>query len=361
MKKAIIVLMLTVFCLTACHKQVQTENTPPSTAVSTPKKEIQPLVFDENEFLEGLGCQKTSGSFWTPYVSQICKAIIDGNENEFSELIGATAADYDFFDSIKTDHYSMYCFYPTQEATALAESNARHVSGDEFYLVKFNVIETTLEEIPLGENAVIMLPCDEAIAKCLFSSIDEAYDFVFAPDSTAAAHDYDFYFIDEFLALYANELHDGLNSASNLDFSQSVHLITHLMAHSGHYRSYPPYSANEINEFLGIAFSGNKGINFSNKHNEEIWLDFSAKEKDTEYKYGCALAHGGSELEYEMLGKTVKDGITTLEIQTFSDRARINKAYKILLSVKFEKDKLPILISAEVIENTGRKAAGANY
>lgn len=361
MKKVFIALILTVSCLTSCYKQVQTENIPPSNEVSTPEEKILPAVFDENSFLESLGCQKISGYFWTPYVSQICKAIVDGNENEFSELIGATAADYDFFDSIKADHYSMYCFYPTQEAIALAENNDRHVSGDEFYLVKFNVIESTSEEIPLGENAVIMLPCDEAIAKCLFSSVDKAYDFVFAPDSTAAKYDYDFYFVDEFLALYANGLRDGLNSASSLDFDESVHLVTHLMAHSGHYRGYPPYSADEINEFLGIAFNGNKGINFSNKRNEEIWLDFSAKEEDTEYKYGCALAHGGSELEYEILEKDVKDGLTTFEIQTFADRARINKAYKILLSVKFEKDKIPVLISAEVIENTGRKAAGANY
>ena len=314
----------------------------------------QYAFFDENEFLESIGCEKTNSSTFAPFVSKICKSIVNGNTEEFSQLIGATSNDYSFLENIKIEHYSMCSFYPTE--TTLNNTD-NHINGNEFYLVKFKVVESEIKEIPVGDNAFVFLPYDEAYSRCLISSVEDAKKHLFTPLSNSTLDEYENYFVDEFLCEYADALNDGLNYASSFDMEKAVHLITHLMSRSNRYRNCPPYSANEINEFIHTAFNGNPGVDFSFEYFENMWLHNTYATTDYNCKYGCSFAHGGSVLEYEIINTSVKDGITTLEIQTFSDFSRINKAYKLFLNIKFEENQIPVMISAEVVENTGRDVA----
>lgn len=318
---------------------------------------FSPNIVDENELLQQLGCEKVESGSCSLFVSRVCKSIVEGNKEEFASLIEAKSSDYDFLDNIKIDHYSMFSFYPTKDTQKRLENENRRINAQELYLVKFNVVESKLENINIGEYPIIISCFDLYIDA--FSTIENAEQIIFPKKDTRNYDGYDFYFLNEFISLYGNALKDGINKGKSLSLENSCCLITHLMAKSGHYRSAPPYSAEEINEFISIAFDGHPNLNFSWEHIENNWTyPFSSYDN---FKYGCTYAHGGVELEYEIISEKTNDGITTFKIQTYSDRSRINKAYKVLVNIKYEDGEIPVLISAEVIENTGRTAITAIY
>ncbi len=130
-------------------------------------------------------------------------------------------------------------------------------------------------------------------------------------------------FIHEFVSLCPDLLENGKNYASDFDFSDKKHFITHI------YGEYPPLSENQINTFIKKTFLGNRGVDTSKLIEVWIWSlleisDYSALYDDKDIKaYGCSYAHGGTTIEHAIISSGGEKDSFWVQVQTFADWAHI--------------------------------------
>ncbi len=272
---------------------------------------------------------------------------------------------YDFLKDVDIDGFEVDGFeFSSERCSALAENGIYNGYNDKF-IVTFFVGESSSELFPENEVCSYYIECgadpEFDVKITHFIPIDQAILLYSDKDDMTKES---VLFIDEFLPFYEERLYDGRNYPSEFDLINDVHLITHLMARSGRYKNTPPYSLDEINSFISESFDGNEGISLDNQRDIERWLHniYNTPEDEENGRfYGCSYAHGGSEVEY-IITDIEKDGnFTNYYVNLYCDYSKLAISKTIVLTFE-EKQGNPVkLLSANVIENTGRLTVGYEF
>ncbi len=303
-----------------------------------------------------LGCVMSDGGEYKEQAVMLCQAVVDKDAGAFAEFTMGKREYYDFLNKAEISSYTLYPFEYTDEK--LSEMNENHLYPVAYdnYLVEFDVGESECEEFKVGKNLYYFGLELNPISGNLISAF-VPYDK--AEESMTETYDTDFaaYFIDEFSAFYLKKLYDGRNYPDSFDFSESSHLITHLMARSGVYGE-PPYTFNEVNEFITETFDGNEGLSLS-EISANSWTSAGIvyPSDDPERIYGCSWGHGGTSAEHEVTGIEEDGNRSIYTVQFYADYSKLAKA----LCVDFYFDKLENglvkLTMVQIYENTGREIA----
>ena len=125
------------------------------------------------------------------------------------------------------------------------------------------------------------------------------------------------------------------------------------MARCGVY-SEPPYSLEEINDFIGMSFDGNRGIAPETRDDFGMWVSIFADEESGRM-YGCSYAHGGTSVEHEIVSVEKDGNYVEITVQIYADYAKFAKAKKQIYLFHYPENGLAVLTALEQTENTGRE------
>ena len=310
------------------------------------------------ELAQKLGFVSSDGGMYMQEAVRLCEAVKSGDADTFSEFTMGDRDYYDFLGKAEISSYTIYPFEFTEEK--LQEMNEAYLypAAYHYYFAEFDVKSSECDEFKVGKNVYcfglemnpvsgnllsFFVPEDRA-ENCITISYDE---------------DYPVYFIEEFSALYPIQsiLYDGRNYADSFDFSNHPHLITHLMARSSVYGD-PPYTFDEVNEFITSCFDGNEGLD-PVSHGYTSWTSAGNVYPNADEKriYGCSWAHGGTSVVCDIVN-VEKDGTSVVyTTQIYADFSKVAKAYTLVFHFEDTEGELPCLTMVEKREDTGRDAA----
>lgn len=318
------------------------------------------------EIVSGMGAEMSDGGEYKENAILFADAIMQANTLLVAEYTGGEDPDYySFLENAEIESYEIYPFTFSEETIAETESATdSYYNSYDCYFVDFTVTRGDGEYFTDGSNVYLMAFGQDPIAGGILSEF-VPYEMAMGKIFTVWKGDleYDTYFIREFLSLYRGELFEGKNYPSEFDFSDSVHLITHLMARSGKYRNYPPYSLEEINEFIAHSFEGNTGLVFENEREIENWTvgaSYAVTDEDREQGrlYGCALAHGGTTAEHHFDKiETEDENIKTVTVTLYADYAHFAKSKQVVLTIEQKAQELPRMLSLLVVKDESRSIA----
>ena len=325
--------------------------------------EQQPVKDEEKELSimelsQKLGFVSSDGGMYMQDAERLCKAIVDGDAGVFSEFTMGNRDYYDFLGKAEISSYTLYPFEFSQEK--LDEMNEAYLypKAYHYYFAEFDVQSSECDEFKVGKNVYCFgLEMDPVSGELLafFVPAEMAEKNI----TTTYNTDYVTYFIEEFAALYPiqNTLYDGRNYADSFDFSKHPHLITHLMARSGVYGD-PPYTLEEVNEFITECFDGNEGLRLS-PLNKQNWTSAGMvyPNDDPGRIYGCSWAHGGTSVVCDIVNVERDGKSASYTLQLYADFSKVAKAYTLVFHFDDVEAELPVLTMVERIDNTQRPAA----
>ena len=309
------------------------------------------------KLLKPLDAVMAEGGEYYADAVRLCEAAISKDAETFAEFTGGRAEYYDFLSKAEIASYELIPFEIVPETLESHIYHGNYPVASDNYLVEFDVISSDCEEFAFGEciyyagfdmnplsgNLLsVFVPWEEAEKNMLDRSI--------VPFTEA--------FAKEFASLYPvqSPLFAGKNYADSFDFTNHHHLVTHLMA-SDKNLGIPPYTYEEVNEFILTTFDGNDGITLS-EINSGGW---TSAWYDSDYEdgriYGCSYAHGGSSVVCKVVN-TEKDGSRErLTLDIYADFSKVAKAYTLVFYFDNKEDERFCLTMVEKLDDTGRQAA----
>ena len=329
--------------------------------VAQPKQETKSAMDYINEY----GGTLTETLLYKQDAERFLSALETGDTEIVAEYTGANAGDCEFLKSVKIKGHELLGVSFDDERIAQMEEDGRTFNDLEWYAVNLLCEKDGGNEYFDGETCVYFLGMgQDPLAGGLVSEFvkaEDAFDIIFA--DYVLESDYMHRFITEFLTELADDLEEGRYYPDTFDFTPHVHLVTHLMAKSGKFRDEPPYTLDEISEFISQSFEGNGGIDISDPRDEEKWLVgnrawLTDEDKNEGRLYGCAYAHGGSLAEITF-DKTDSDGsgIVEVDVTLYADYAHFLKSKQIKLTLECKQNELPKLLLVNVQHSTGRETA----
>lgn len=299
------------------------------------------LVTPDHLILE-IGGIITDGGEYRDEAWDFAEALKTANKMIVAEFTGGFPEYYSFLESIRIDEYEIVPFRISDEkiSEVLSDTNI-YFNEYDLYLANFKVSVGDGEYFSHGDNTYLLAFGQEPMAGGIlaeFVPFERALDCLFV--NWQKDSEYENFFIKEFLSLYRGELYEGKNYPEAFDFKNCVHLVTHLMARSGIYREYPPYSMEEINDFLTSSFDGNAGLSLIDERDFENWMagavySVTDEDRESERLYGCSLAHGGTTAEHT-IDKVEYDGdnVKSVYISLYADYSHFIKAKNVILTVE---------------------------
>ena len=332
-------------------KNDSNENSIGNEASETQNKTVTP-----EELVRNLGCEISDGGAYYNDAVSFAEAIKEKDTLTSASYTGGKRENYDFVDGVTITDYTLYPFAFSEEKLAKMNENYIYPGAEDNYLVGFDVEHSTSDEFDDGKTVYYMgfemNPLSGNLLS-VFVPAEDAKDFAFVTYN----QEYTELFIKEFASLYFGKLEEGRNYPDSFDFSDSSHLITHLMARSGVYGE-PPYTFEEVNGFIAECFDGNDGLSLS-QMNTNGWTSAGVvyPNDDPDRIYGCSWGHGGMSVEHKIV-ETESDGnrqIYTVEL--YADYAKFAKACTLVYHFDVVENELPLLIMVELRDNTGREIA----
>lgn len=306
--------------------------------------------------IESLGGTMLEDDEYLGMALEFVQAVKDADTDIISEFTGGKPEYYEFLSDVQIEGFKVYPFELTQQKRDELDNSKKYWRAFSNFIIEFDVKESSADAFVSGKNLYylgIEPYSAEGYAVCCFVPAKDA--FMFATESYE--NDFTAYFISEFCSLYVPYLSEGRNYAEDFSFGESVHMITHLMARSGKYSDYPPYSLDEINDFIEEAFDGNEGFE-REPFDRNRWYYGSTGTGDDTRLYGCSYAHGGTTVEHKItdVSSPEKDE-TVYKVQIYADYANFAPAYTVILNFETEKGKLPSLEMVRILDVTGRNPA----
>lgn len=292
---------------------------------------------------------------------EFCDAIMLWDKQKIAEFTQGNPEYYDFIDEMDISSYNL-CSFDFSDEVKFEMSNRGIYNGyNDKYFVEFDVESSTVDGFSVGKCIYYLeLNKDEALGNVVeyFMPADNALKMYSYDESTQGT----FNFISEMLAESSLKLEDGRNYPDSFDFTRHAHLITHLMADSGYYASQPPYSLNEINDFISNTFDGNSGIELRDGRDIEYWLFYDAEIDDTDINeqeiFGCSFAHGGTTVIHTVDDVVYDGNSADYYVTVYADYAHLAMARKLVFTFEEIEGEMPKLTMIVVSENNGRDTAG---
>lgn len=293
--------------------------------------------------------------------SDFVKALIEGDGQTLANLTCGKPEQYDVISANITD-YSIIPFGYTDEQSEQFANEGKHIIDDKY------IVRLTVESYAENESTSRLFgdkktPCFLMTANVYGDALTGAYVTEFIPLGNAEDIGSDLclytvvesnmdYLIKEFVAIYSRNIQEGKNYASEFDFSDSSHFITHVMANMG---NHPPFSKNQINDFISKTFSENVGLSqktlVSNWANleyavENMQYDYDRLHNDADYEaFGCSYAHGGSNAMYTVESvENTSDG-TVVVVNTYADHAKLVVSSRYEMYFENDNEEEPVLVS----------------
>lgn len=291
-------------------------------------------------------------------------AVATANKEKIAEYTQGKAEYYSFLDDVVINGYDIYPVYVPDEIVAEKDREGKYFTGSDMYLVDLDVKTGDGEYFKEGHNLYYIALGFDAAAGGLVRAFVPAesaeehiyYYSVHSADKTQAI-------IKEFLSLYPNEiygteLYEGKNYPEDFDFSPHVHLVTHLMARNGAYGAEPPYTLDEINEFLSALFYGNEGIT-PDGENWTLGIRYGVTEEDEAEGriYGCSWGHGGTTVEHSVLDVKDDGDRKVYTVQLYADYSHFAKSKLIEITFENAENDIPNMVLVYVREDTGNNSA----
>lgn len=336
--------------------EVDVENEEPAPSETEPKT--------VGDYISEFGAYSSSGGEYTEDADIFAEAIKSANKVIVAEYTGGFDEYYSFLDHIKINSYSIYPFdFSQEQVDKVLENSELYYNHYDYYLVDFDVAVGDGEHFKEGSNLYMMAFGQDPIAGGPLSEFvpaEKALDFIF--QSMKKDLGYNYYFIREFLALYRGELFEGKNYPESFDFTDSVHLITHLMTRCSKYREYPPYSMDEINEFISLSFDANQGLNLTEARDFENWMTGASyavtdEDRENDRLYGCSWGHGGTTAEHSFDSIEYDGENTKYSLTLYADYAHFAKSKTITVTLEEKEGTLPKMTLLTVESDTGRPIA----
>lgn len=309
---------------------------------NTEQPESQPL-----DYITAFGAHVLENDPETKQIAtDFVKALIEGDGQTLANLTCGKPEQYDVISANITD-YSIVPFGFTDEQAEQFANEGKHIVDDKY------IVRLTLESYVENESTLRLFgnkktPCFLMTVNVYGDALTGAYVTEFTPLADAKSIQSDItlystvesnrdYLIEEFVAIYSRNIQEGKNYADEFDFSDSSHFITHVMANTG---KHPPFSKNQINEFIYQTFSQNAGVTQQTLASrwanleyamENMQYDYDRLYNDADYEaFGCSYAHGGSNAMYTVESvENTSDG-STIVVNTYADHA------KLVISSKYE-------------------------
>lgn len=336
---------------------------------SVDKIEIVPEIPEEKDktaqdFIEEFSCNTTSGGEYKEDAEIFAEAVMTANRDIVAEYTGGFEEYYKFLDNVKINGFKIYPFdFSQQYIDKVLENTDLYFSNYDMYFVDFDVKSGDGEYFHDGINTYLLAFGQDPLAGGLLS------EFVPAEKTLEVSFpnwkkdmEYSTYLIREFLSLYRGELFDGKNYPEDFDFTNSVHLVTHLMARSEKYRPYPPYSMDEINEFISLSFEANQGLSLTQARDFENWMTGASyavtdEDRENERLYGCSLAHGGTTAEHSFDGVEYDGDNAKYTVTLYADYAHFAKSKVVTVTLEEKENELPKMTLVTVSNDTSRPVA----
>ncbi len=298
------------------------------------------------------------------------QALKDKDTDTLSELVYATDGAMDFVKYMTVSEYVLVPFEFSQEIIDEKTKDGSFYYDSEcfHYAVTLNIsaipedVSTPFEN---GESLWYLQVIPYSFIGnyvTAFVKSDRAEDCIFVSSESDAVLE----MIDEIsVSSIFSQLEEGKNNACDFDFKSDrcLHPVTHMMAYiTG---EYPPYSLNEINDFLAKTFDNNAGIDascivsWSGTYEMSENIDYSDTSVFTDFDkkiLGCSYAHGGASLQYSIL-KDEKNGTErTVTVEYYSDFAHFGVS-KICVFHFDESGEYPCLLGIELVYSSGNEPA----
>lgn len=380
MMKKLLTLMLVIalVCLGACGKdevtkknadkdkqnvqqqpKTEQENTQktPEAEKEENTQEVPEEVLTPSAFIEKIEAFPSEGGMYYEDAVRFCEAIVSKDKAAFTEFTFGNDEYYDFLDRADISSYTLYPFEFSQQKIDEYTAANLYLATQDNYIVEFDVTDSGCDEFKAGKCAYYFgLEMDPVAGNMLqvFVPIEKAEEKV----TVSYDMSYTQMFIKEFTALYLGGLEDGRNYADSFDFSDCTHLITHLMARSPVYGD-PPYTLDEVNEFISDSFEGHAGISISNI-NYSAWTTAGTlygNSGDPDRIFGCSWGHGGTTVVHDIVKIETDGDRKTITVKTYADFSKVAEAYTLVFHFDGADDDYPCLTMIEKKDDTGRHAA----
>lgn len=344
----------------------------PGTDKAETKQDVSPDSEPSAEDSKALKLIETMGSLmpvgvYSDDAEIFAKAVTDANGGLISAYTGGIAEDYSFLEDVKIKEYVIYPFEFSQEKSAQLLIEGKVVMVDDCYMVSFFVTESNNGDFPVGENVRFMGFVSDPVTGCRLSAfvapelIDEvAFDRI-STDFTDEV-------VIEFSTFYAPKLADGEYNPQDFDLSESMHLITHLMAKSRRYNAEKPYTIDQVNDFVSHVFAENAGVGNEIENLSGVWdvsvemvqsdeeAQEDAESQEIIYLSGCDMNHEKYIPEYIMEKSETENGIE-YAVTLFSDYSHFAVAKRMTFTFETEEGELPKLVGVTQTDSTGSAVA----
>ncbi len=338
------------------------------------EEEIEPVKESEIDalgFIQSLGANvRNEENECDEMALSFLQALKDKDTETLSQLVTATEGGVDFVKYMNVSEYVMVPFEFSQEIIdERTKDGSCYYEQDSLHFAVSLKIEAIPDDVytPFenGESLWYMRVTPYPFTGnyvMAFVKAKEAEENIFCPLYTGEVH----CVIDELsVSDVFVKLEDGKNDACDFDFKPNtcIHPVTHMMVYvTG---KHPPYSLNEINDFLSKAFDNNEGIDsscivsWSTAYEMSENIDYSDSSVFTDYDkkiLGCSYAHGGASLQYSIL-KDEKNGTErTVTVKYYSDFAHFGVS-KICVFHFDESGEYPCLLGIELEYDSGIEPA----
>ena len=288
-------------------------------------------------------------------------AVKNKNVDAVAEFTGGESSYYDFLSHINITDYTLYPFTFSQQVIDEMMANWRYPVASAHYFAEFNVVSSEHEDFPLGKAVFYMGFSDASVMGnklSLFVPVGDAEKFMFVTSNENAADDYIEYFVREFVSEYCHKLADGRNYPDSFTFNDSVHFITHLMANCGEYAAFPPYTMEEISDFVTRTFDGNDGVD-STELDYMVWLnDIVLDEIPVDDRmFGCSLSHGLAIAEHKIVDIKTDGNSKIYTVEMYADFSHFAPASTVVFYFDVNEGELPKLTMVDLRDNMAREAA----
>ena len=352
--------------------QIQsTENENVNDDTTDIQQEIRENVTDTDDIIKSLGGNSVlRGGDSAESAQSFCEAVVTADSQKIADFTNGNPSYYEFLSDINIKYYSLYPFVLGESARKYAEENGLYIGATDMYIAEFDVenadgeyfhdgknfyyLEFSFSDFEFDESVTAFVPYDLA-TKVMYGKMDM---------------DFTDRFVSETISLMDNQnnIQDGKNNADSFSFDSysAVHYITHLMARSGKYPDTPPYSMDEIDEFVENHFDGHNGVGVNSAESLAKWIYPMLEEQKTEYSnhdraFGCSYAHGGTVSEYSILQTEEKDGVLTVDVQLYADFSNFAKAKKLTFLFDKKEDESVTLLGIVQSDNKNRTVAGMTF
>ena len=127
------------------------------------------------------------------------------------------------------------------------------------------------------------------------------------------------------------------------------------MVNCGKYPLSPPYTLDEINDYISCAFDGATEI-AEHIIDYGAWL-YSSELPVDDRMFGCSAAHGLATAEHKIIDIKSEGNSRIYTVDVYADYSNFAKAHKLIYYFDLYEDSIPKLTMIELRENTYRETA----